>query len=613
MNNREIDELLYSLKKKLINRFGNNELSNLMTNGLLTNYFSNELSDNLDNDKIIRKIVTDFYAYSLYKIEIGDDIEDLSKNILDELIELEGDDIVDYINDNLQTFSFMIDKYFEYHENSIMYQCMVMANIINKRRFSEFEDLYSEFFYVDFNYEYLVLPKLVNCGLQLRDFYNNDDKRILNYLNNEFESQIDRNYFLNYILSNVYAYLKINGCSNEDESNLVKLTEKLDRRMKCFYEDNNFVINLVRKYFDIYSDIKWFEFKDIRDYFPFEEIELIYKLDESYKHPLDIMKNGASISTILDEVEQFVNSSLEQLFFQEKTDYEIIEWFKRLFNDEIPLVFSGNTIFNNESVNYFKNLTKLYFLSCFYEYCNYDIDNLLLSEKYIFDYIDKGINIKDGISLFNNEEDFYIIIEKVIDYLNSLESVEYLSRKKIVNDGKLNKLLKINPYMLLEYRRNFGVLFPNETSKSTEYGNIILGTLYNIIYMSDDLEDESGIKCQDLSQMFKNDYFEINMDINEIVGFILSNIYENLINKENLSDEESNFVRGMENNNLEIDDIMDDDILFGKLLLYFFNLNGEFFNDDKLINLRRSCNKANKTKVLKKFDPFYEIDEYILK
>lgn len=167
--------------------------------------------------------------------------------------------------------------------------------------------------------------------------------------------------------------------------------------------------------------------------------------------------------------------------------------------------------------------------------------------------------------------------------------------------------------MLLEYRRNFGVLFPNETSKSTEYGNIILGTLYNIIYMSDDLEDESGIKCQDLSQMFKNDYFEINMDINEIVGFILSNIYENLINKENLSDEESNFVRGMENNNLEIDDIMDDDILFGKLLLYFFNLNGEFFNDDKLINLRRSCNKANKTKVLKKFDPFYEIDEYILK
>lgn len=102
-----------------------------------------------------------------------------------------------------------------------------------------------------------------------------------------------------------------------------------------------------------------------------------------------------------------------------------------MFNDEIPLVFSGNTIFNNESVNYFKNLTKLYFLSCFYEYCNYDIDNLLLSEKYIFDYIDKGINIKDGISLFNNEEDFYIIIEKVIDYLNSLESVEYLSRKKL--------------------------------------------------------------------------------------------------------------------------------------------------------------------------------------
>ena len=246
----------------------------------------------------------------------------------------------------------MIDKYFEYHENSIIYQCMVMANIVNKRRISEFEDLYDDFFSVDFNYDSLVLPKLINCGLQLRDYYNNDDKRILNYLNNEFESPIEKNYFLNYILSNVYVYLKLNGCDSEDDVNLVKLTEKLDRRMKCYYDDSTFIIKLVKRYFDIYGDTKWFEFKDIRDDIDFKEIDLIYKLDDSYKHPFDIMKNADNISTIFDYIINFVNGVLEKLTLQEKTEDEIINWFNKLFNNEISIKYD-NFFFNEENYNFF--------------------------------------------------------------------------------------------------------------------------------------------------------------------------------------------------------------------------------------------------------------------
>lgn len=608
MSNREIDELLYSLKKKLINKFGNNELSNLITNGLLSNYISCEFSD--DYDEIIRKIVTDFYAYSLYKIEIGDDIEEISKNIMDELIELEGDDIIDYIKDNLQIFSFMIDKYFEYHENSIFYQSMVMANIVNKRRFSEFEDLYNEFFYVDFNYESLVLPKLVNCGFQLRDYYKNDDRRILNYLNNEFESQIDKNYFLNYILSNVYAYLKLNGCNNEEESNLVKLTEKLDRRMKCFYEDSEFVIKLVKKYFDIYDDIKWFDFKDVRDDIDFNEIDLIYKLDDSYKHPSDIIKNINSISSILKDIQNFINGVLDNLTMHEKTDEEIVEWFNKLFNNGIAIKYE-NFLFDKNSDKYFRDLIKLYFLSSYYEYCNYNKDKLSDGEESLYDYIDNGININDGLEIYDDEENQGIIINSVINYMSSKESDEFKARKKIVDDGKLKSILRFNPYIFLEYRRIFGILLPNETSKSTEYGNSILGILCDIIPYSKNLED-NVINYHKISRVFKGDYYSINMDLNEIVGFILSNIYENLISKDKLSEEENNFVRSMENNIIEINDIIDDDELFGQLLFYFFNLNDEYLNDEILKKLRNSGNNE-KVKVLKKYDPFYEMDSEILK
>ena len=606
MSNREIDELLYSLKNKLMDKLGNLELSILISNDLLNDYVSKVFSYDFDNDKIIRKIVTDFYAYYLYKIEIGDDIEEFSKNILDELIELEGEDISDYINNNLDIFSFMIDKYYEYHENSIVYQCKVMANIINKRRFSEFEDLYSEFFYVDFNYEFLVLPKLINCGLEFRDYCNNDDKKIFIYLNNEFENQIDKNYFLNYILSNVYAYLKINGCENEDESNLVKLTEKMDRRMKCFYEDNKFVIKLVKKYFDIYSDIKWFEFKDVRDNIDFNEIDLIYKLDDSYKHPLDIMKNANNVSTILEYIQNFINGVLENLTMQDKSDEEIIEFFNKIFNDEI-LIKYDNFLFNKKNDKYFRYLIKLYFLSSYYEYCNYNRDSLLQGEEKIYDYIDSGININDGLDIYENEEDQEIIISSVIDYMFSKESLEFKARRKIVEDGKMKNILSFNPYLMLEYRRLFGVLLPNETSKSTEYGNIILSTLCNIIPFS-----KYNLDYQKIARVFKRDHYSINMDLNEIVGFIISNIYENIIIKEELTEEENNFVRNMEDNIIEINDIVDNDELFGKLLFYFFNLNDEYLNDDMLKKLRNSGNRE-KVKVLKKYDPFYEMDNDILK
>ena len=616
MNNREIDELLYNLRKRMDKGLEDKELSIFLSNNLSSSIISNEfsLNDNNISWELIRKIVSDFYAYYLYKIECRENIDSNIKEIVDDIKELSCDDIIDYVKYNLFKFYIIIKKYFEYHKQSIDYQCEVMANVVNKRLGTELTGIYKEFFFVDFSYEYLLVQNNVMIGLELRDYCLDslNDNAIIQYLNVEFENKVDRNNFLNYVLSNVYASLKINGCNSKEDLDLVKLTEQIDKKMKCFYDSDEYVINLIKKYFDIYNNVKWFEFKDIRDYISFENVELIYKLDNCYKHPMDVLKNAKEVYTVMEKVQEFLFNSIEKLVIENKDDFEILEWIKKLINNKVMVCYSEKTIFSYEDDQLFKNLIKLLLLSSFYEYCNYDLDNIDISEMNLYKYIDDGLDGMEGLSIFEDDEDCEIIINKFIDYYFSKENIELMAKKKIVQDNKFKNIIKFNPYMFLEYRRAFGFLLPLETSKSTEYGNIILGILFDIISLSDNLEDDHGIKYQDLAQMFKNDFFEIHLDLDEIIGFILSNIYINLNSRGNINDDEKLYIISMENNQLNVDDIINNDILFGELLFYFFNLNGEFLNDNKLKKFRKNYSE-DKIKVLKKYDPFYEIDRDILK
>ena len=617
MTNRDIDELLFNLRKRMNKGLENKELSFFLSNDSVSDIINLEFS--IDSDCIVnqlrKKIVTDFYAYYLYKQELDEDIDEKISKILLDFKEFSTDeDLINYIKNNLDKFNVMIDGYFEYHEQSIEYQCEVLANVVNKRKGLEFTSLYKDFFMVDFDYEYLLLQHNAIIGLELLEFYNKtlDDSKIISYLNTEFEEKIDKYNFLNYILSNVYVNLKLNGCKNKEDENIVNLTEKLDKKMRCFYNDNNYIIKLVKKYNNLYGNVKWYDFKDIRNYFPFDNIDLIYKLDNNYKHPQDILKNASKVFTIMGNVQEFLINSIEGLVDLDKSDDQIEEWLFKLVDGEIALSFSNNDIFSFEDENLVYNLIKLFMTTSYYEYCNYNIDSLTSEQLSLYKFIDNGIDNDDCLEIFNDEEDKYFIIDTFYQYTFCKECTELRARKKIVDDNKFFNILKFNPFMYLEYRRAFGSLLPLETSKSTEYGNIIMETLFDILSLSDNLEDEFGIKYSDLSQMFKNEYLNINMDIDEIVGFIISNIYENLINKKNLNNDELDFIKCIEDNNFCIDNIINNDELLGQILFYFFNLNSEFFNDEKLKKLRSNYN-SQKIKILKRFDPFYDVDYEILK
>lgn len=618
MSNREIDELLYNLRKRMDKGIENKELSIILSNELIYKIVKEEFQIESDKmvDDILKKILTDFYAYYLYELELDDNIDNDIATILNDFNELSTEeDVINYIRSDRNRFKLIIDGYFEYHNNSIMFQSKVMANVVNKRKGLEFTSLYKDFFAVDFDYEFLLLRHNVIVGLELIDTYkksNCDDNRIINYLNIEFEDKRQKYDFLNYVLSNIYANIKLNGCTNDNDKNIVKLVEHLNKNMRCFYEDDSYIINLVKKYNDLYGNIKWFEFKDIRDYYPFEDIDIIYKLDNTYKHPHDVIKNANNVYTIMGKIQEFLFVSVENLIDMGKSNEEIVEWIIQLIDGKLQILYSKDDIFDYDDTDSFIRLIKLYLVSAYYEYCNYIYDDLNSFEIDLFEYIDNGIDTFDCLDLFEEDEDKQLIVEKYLDYSYCKENTEILARKKIVSNDRFYNAIKINPFMYLEYRRVFGSLLPLETSKSTEYGNLIMCKIFDIISLSNSLVDEHDIKYTDLAQMFKNDSNEIYMDIDEIVGFILSNIYENLMNKIDKTPDELDYINNLENNYYDIEGFINDDDSFGKLLLYFFNLNNDYFNDDKLRKLRNSY-KDKKIKILKKLDPFYDVDNEILK
>lgn len=618
MSNREIDELLFNLRKRMDKGVEDKELSLILSNELIYDIFKDEfqIDSNKMVDDMLKKILTDFYAYYLYEFELDKKLDKNINVILNDFNELSTEeDAINYIRSDLNRFKLIIDGYFEYHKNSIMYQAEVMANVVNMRKGLEFTSLYKDFFAVDIDYESKLLPHNVMVGLELIDTYkrsNYDDNKIINYLNIEYENKKDKYDFLNYILSNIYANIKLNGCKNDNDKNIVKLVEHLNKNMRCFYDDDSYVINLVKTYNNLYENIKWFEFKDIRDYYPYEDIDIIYKLDNTYKHPQDIIKNATSVYTITGKIQEFLYVSVENLIDMGYSNEEIIEWIIQLIDGRLQIYFNKNNIFDYNDDELFLNLIKLYLASSYYEYCNYTYADLNVNDINLFEHMDNGINAFDCLDLYEEDDDKQLIVEKYLDYSYCKENTEILARKKIVYDNRLNNAIKMNPFLYLEYRRVFGSLLPLETSKSTEYGNLIIGKIFDIISLSDSLDDEHNIKYTDLAQMFKNDSYDIYMDMDDIIGFILSNIYENLINKIDKTYDELDFINNIENNNFDIESIILDEDSLGKLLLYFFNLNGDYFTDDKLKKLRNNY-KDKKVKTLKKLDPFYDVDNEILK
>ena len=616
MSHRDMHELLCCLLKMIKSEDKYKDLGNALVNGNVNIEFRNI---DIDGQKIIKdmikKIVTDFLTYNVYKRYNDEVITDFVNEIFLDFKEIVNEeDVLKYVSENVDKFGKIVFDYFNFHDQDYKYQCMAVANVVNLKLASVFTDLYLDYFMTDVEYDKYILPKNVIYGLDLVKYYNTSKKEedIHKYLNTEFDDPVEKNLFLNYILSNVYADLKINGCNNALDDKIIFLTHKIDKRMKCFYDDKDFVINLVKKYINLYDGVKWYNFVDVRDSISFEDIDLIYKLDASYKHPEDIIKNATYVYTVMGEIQRMLFYQMENFCDMKWDNDQIVDWVSNLVDGNIRLNFESDNVFDDGDKDLYLDLVKLYMASICYEYLNYKVDELNSEEESVYNYLDSDIDTSDCLDLYEDEEDRNVIINSLIENFYCDSKIEVLSRKKMVNDGKFRKVLKFNPFIYLEYRRAFGSLLPLETSKSTEYGNLILGKISDIMSYSNYVNDSHEIRYVDLAQIFKNDSSMLYMKDDEVAGFVVSNIYENLKLKDKLMDNERAFVSMIENDQLDINLLLDNEDYYGRLLFIFYAMNEDYFDDEKFRQLR-SFGCKEKIKILKKFDPFYDEDYEILK
>ena len=600
MTNEEIDKILSQIKKDLM---GNN--------GIMAIYLTNDnFSDMLIHkynlygmeiiDYFILKISTDFYAYNLYKSEINEVLNKYVNDIMEDMLEIANEEeLLDYVRENIAKFALMIKDYFEYCKCDLECHKRVMANVYNTNNDLLLSTWYSNFFLINYDfYEYLLDQKVIK-GLYFISLY--EEKKDLEFLNPtlriEFESEEEIDQFFDYMLSNVVAYLKLN---NENFLGKYKLDEVLKNK-DFLYKNDEFVKNIFMKYYNIYKGVKWYNFKDVRDNLKLNDYNVISKLDKIYIHPDDIFKGATDVYTLVGYVRRKLNIAINMKFEDDLKDQEVVSFLMNVLEGVESIDFD----YNLEN-DYLLNIVKLVIASDFYEYANYMRDDLDIMEEQIYEDLDNIENCLDVIDIFDSDVKSTIIISKFLDYNYGDEQDIFNARKKIIKDKKIHQLLNINPFNVLEYRRLYGILLPLETSKFVELGNIVIGIISDITGLEDLYTQNGKIMYEEVAEMFLNEVSNVNIDEEQAIGFIVTNIYSNLLNALNPTSDYKEVIKFIEDESNIIEKLKSDYDLLGQFIVVVDRVNPEYINDD--IMKDRFYKIKNKVKILKRINPFYEED-----
>ena len=600
MANEDIDKILNQIKKDLMDN------DSIMAIYLINDNFSDMVIKKYNLygreiiDYFILKISTDFYAYNLYKKEIGEVLDKRVNDVMDEMVEIANEDeLLDYIRRNVLKFVLMINDYFKYCKCDLECHKRVMANVYNTNNDLLLSNWYSNFFLINYDfYEYSLDQKVIK-GLYFIDLY--EERKDLDFLKPtlkiEFESDKEINDFLDYMLSSVVASMKLN---NENSLGKYKLDEVLKDK-DSLYKNKDFNRILFMKYYDIYKGVKWFNFKDVRDNLKLSDYNLISKLDRIYIHPDDVFKGATDVYTLVGYVRRKLNFDINMKFEEELEDEDVVNYLMNVLNGDERIDFD----FNLDN-GYLLNIIKLIMASDFYEYANYTRDDLDIMEEQVYEYLDNIENCLDVIDMFDSDTDSFTIISKFLDYNYGDDQDIYNARKKIISDEKTYQVLKINPFNVLEYRRIYGILLPLETSKFVELGNTIIGIISDITSLEDMYIQDGKIMYEEISEMFLNEISDFNIDVDQAIGFIVTNIYSNLLNALNPAPEYQEIIKFIEDEKNIIEKLKSDYDMLGQFIFTVDKVNPEFINDD--IMKDRFCKIKNKKKILKRINPFYEED-----
>ena len=234
----------------------------------------------------------------------------------------------------------------------------------------------------------------------------------------------------------------------------------------------------------------------------------------------------------------------------------------------------------------------------------------------------ESLNPSDIVRLFKEKSDIWLaVIESAEYYLNNTYIYKYCCWANLIACNKQRALLRINPFILLEYEDNvlgdgFKEMEATIQLFSDFYDSAVVEERANNKGYSTDMSNEYIIET--FLKMIK-DYFKDPQSINEFYSLVFSNIYEYLVaymtSSPSKTLETESIIDELESSSVEslIEKFENDPTFTQKIIDIFFTIN-DFLQKDDLIDRRITyLEGGNDPKYLMKFNPYYHHDEQVLK
>lgn len=338
------------------------------------------------------------------------------------------------------------------------------------------------------------------------------------------------------------------------------------------------------------------------------------------------MDNYRTLYNICYDVLYLVTNNISNVY---NDDEEIFfELFKFLTTNgsQYESVFDDIDFEFIEDKNFYKKIMMLTVFSDAYYLALYQCEHNINTDINISIMKDlEELCSKDVINMFYDYENNPNLYDYIVDYLEFVFK-NYIFKNgcmaSIIMQKKLGKLLKINPFELI----NFIDYIEADKFLTTErYIQEFIDTYDSAISLvreDEEYLEENDNFTSDIIQMFKEkivEHYDYDEDqINEFYSYIFSNIYETLIVLTKVNKQKDiklmKILQLFNDCNCQFEELyicfMNDDELAKELIDFFIFANNNLYEED-LIDRRNNYIQFGNVEILKQLNPYYEEENIV--
>ena len=506
---------------------------------------------------------------------INDEVLRLKKELVKEKMYSEDNFIYvysEFINTSNFAFIQIIKHYIECLKNK---GYSISSNNYNAFRYDirNIYDIYNQV-QIDSGVLYINCDNKDNKTKETYDiFHHKLYTNIKEYISSNFRNEEEKNNFIKYLISLVYAYLKYCGIEDEltdEEKVIIEYIENDDNAFNVIYNNKEIFVLVIQIIYNLYYD--YGEYYDYRD--KVDNKELFSKLDDTYLNTRNEQYKFDSVNTELYLGYVLASFEAESMPFEEIYNYlteDRMSIYDKLFSAKLDPRFEKE--YKQEIIR--KIISDVYEYQC-----------------YLTTYLNKEINNNHYIKINNlNKYDLNSLLQYFRDNYMSLLEYYYLYQHESIYTSEKARLHLYN-------KKEFYKLSEINKYSFSRYMPILLNTiveLTSVDYMN---------KC---ISAIATDYK--NCDIDDILKMLNSmclNIYENLligtIDEKNMPYLKI-FIECTDNIG---QNLINDKETRKKLESLFLKINNYGVAYSEEIKIRKLITDENNQKILKKLNPFNE-------